>query len=290
MIRGIDHLVLPVRDLAEARRQYERLGFAVAADARHPFGTANALIFLADRTYLEPVAVADPGTAAAARRDGNVFVDRVAGFLERHGEGMAMAALRTADASADRAEFEAAGFAAGEVVTFRRMARMPDGAEAEVGFRLAFAADRAAPDAAFFSCQHLAAETVWRAAVTDHPNGARALARVALVARSPADFHIYLSAVTGQRELRATSFLVEAQLGATALSVFTPAGFRAHYGLDAPDPGHGLLFAAFDLAVADLAKAERFAGEGALRVGERLILPPSPGRGAVLGFCQAPGG
>jgi hypothetical protein len=288
MIRGIDHLVLPVASLEEARREYERLGFAVAAEARHPFGTANALIFFADQTYLEPVAIADLEAAAAARRGGNIFVERVARFLESRGEGMAMAALRSSDAAADHADFANAGFAAGEALTFRRMARMPDGGEAEVGFTLAFAADPAAPEAGFFAIQHLAAETLWRAAKTEHPNGARALARVALVARSPADFHIYVSTVTGQRALRVTSFQLEAQLGPSALSVFTPAGFKARYGLEAPDPGAGLLFAGIELAVADLAAAGRFAGGGAVRRADRICLPPAPGRGAVLAFCQAP--
>lgn len=289
MIRPVDHLVLPVRDLAEARRQYERLGFAVANEAHHPFGTANALIFLADGTYLEPIAVTDSGAAATARRGGNSLVERVARFLKSRGEGMALAALKSVDAGADRSQFEKAGFATGDVLTFRRMAAMPDGGEAEVGFRLAFAADPAAPQAGFFVCQHLAAETMWRAARTDHPNGARGLARVAMVAKSPADFHIYISAVTGQRELRVTSFQVEAQLGTAMLSIFTPAGFRAHYGLGAPDPGKGLLFAGFEVAVTDLAAAERFAGRAAVRMAGRVSVPPAPGRGAVLAFCQAPG-
>jgi catechol 2,3-dioxygenase-like lactoylglutathione lyase family enzyme len=287
MIRPIDHIVLPVRDLGAARRHYEMLGFAVAAEARHPFGTANALIFLADGSYLEPVAIADPHGAAAARREGNPFVEQVARHLEARGEGMALAALKSPAAAADHASFAKAGFAAGEALTFRRMARMPDGGEAEVGFTLAFAADRAAPEAGFFACQHLAAETMWRAAITDHPNTARGLARVALVARSPADFHIFISAVTGQRELRATSFQLDAELGATTLSVFTPVGFRARYGVEAPHPGAGLLFAGLEVAVADLAAAGRFAGKGTVRAGEILSLPPAPGRGAVLAFREA---
>jgi hypothetical protein len=287
MIRPVDHLVLPVRDLGDALREYERLGFHVAPEARHPFGTANALIFLADGSYLEPVAVADPAAAAVARREGNVFVERVAGHLGARGEGMALAALKSADAATDHAAFAKAGFATGEALTFRRMARTPDGGEAEVGFTLAFALDKAAPEAGFFACQHLARATMWRAARTDHPNGARGLARVAMVAQSPADFHIFVSAVTGQRELRVTSFRLDADLGSAALSVFTPAGFRARYGLEVPDPGPGLLFAGFELVVEDLETAERFAGKQAVRAAGRLSLAPAPGRGAVLAFCQA---
>ena len=49
--RALDHLVLPVRSLEAARADYERLGFLVAPDARHPFGTSNACVFLADGFY-----------------------------------------------------------------------------------------------------------------------------------------------------------------------------------------------------------------------------------------------
>ena len=41
--RPLDHLVLPVDTLTQARRRLSNLGFTVADDARHPFGTENAL-------------------------------------------------------------------------------------------------------------------------------------------------------------------------------------------------------------------------------------------------------
>jgi hypothetical protein len=110
---------------------------------------------------------------------------------------------------------------------------------------------------------------------------------VAAVAANPADFHIYLTAATGQRELRTTSIGLEARLGDTAVSILTPMGFRLRHGLEPPDPGAGLVFAAFDVEVADLETAARFAGSGAVRQGPRVSLPPAPGRGAVLAFRAA---
>ena len=49
----LDHLVLPTVNIAMARERLGRLGFTVAPDARHPFGTENACVFFADKTYLE---------------------------------------------------------------------------------------------------------------------------------------------------------------------------------------------------------------------------------------------
>ncbi|NKC02735.1 VOC family protein [Ochrobactrum haematophilum] len=44
--RSVDHLVLPVEQLDEARARLSLLGFTVAPNAQHPFGTANVCSFL----------------------------------------------------------------------------------------------------------------------------------------------------------------------------------------------------------------------------------------------------
>lgn len=57
MIRGIDHVVLLVTDLAQAMRDYEALGFRVTPGGTHSDGaTHNALIGFADGAYLELLA------------------------------------------------------------------------------------------------------------------------------------------------------------------------------------------------------------------------------------------
>ncbi len=58
MPHPLDHLVLPVTDIELARERLGRLGFTVAAEGRHPFGTENACVFFADKTYLEPLGIA----------------------------------------------------------------------------------------------------------------------------------------------------------------------------------------------------------------------------------------
>jgi catechol 2,3-dioxygenase-like lactoylglutathione lyase family enzyme len=56
VLLGIDHLVIVVRDLEQAARDYEALGFTVVPGGRHPVGTHNALIALADGSYIELIA------------------------------------------------------------------------------------------------------------------------------------------------------------------------------------------------------------------------------------------
>jgi hypothetical protein len=56
MIQGIDHLVVVVKDLDKAAKDYERLGFTVVPGGQHPVGSHNVLIPFADGTYLEIIA------------------------------------------------------------------------------------------------------------------------------------------------------------------------------------------------------------------------------------------
>jgi catechol 2,3-dioxygenase-like lactoylglutathione lyase family enzyme len=60
MLRGIDHIVIAVPDLALAQKSYEALGFTVVPGGRHPVGSHNALIALADGSYIELIAFYEP--------------------------------------------------------------------------------------------------------------------------------------------------------------------------------------------------------------------------------------
>ena len=67
MNRGIDHLVLDVRDLDSARETYSRFGFTTTPRAIHPFGTGNSLVQL-QNNFLELLTVVHESkfTASAA--------------------------------------------------------------------------------------------------------------------------------------------------------------------------------------------------------------------------------
>jgi hypothetical protein len=56
MLKGIDHLVIVVRDLDQGAKDYTRLGFTVVPGGRHPVGSHNMLIAFADGSYLEIIA------------------------------------------------------------------------------------------------------------------------------------------------------------------------------------------------------------------------------------------
>ena len=56
MIQGIDHLIVVVKDLEQAAKDYAQLGFTVVPGGQHPVGSHNALISFEDGAYLEIIA------------------------------------------------------------------------------------------------------------------------------------------------------------------------------------------------------------------------------------------
>ncbi len=135
----LDHVVLPVVNIDLARERLGKLGFTVAADARHPFGTENACVFFADKTYLEPLGVASVEESELSARQGNVFTARNQAFRFRCGEeGLSAIAFGTGDCGLDHKSFIDKGSSAGKMLEFSRTMKMPDGSESIGSFRLAF--------------------------------------------------------------------------------------------------------------------------------------------------------
>jgi len=196
--RPIDHCVLPTADIAVARARLTALGFSVAPDALHPFGTANCCVFFDGGTYLEPLAVADPARAAAASGGGNVFTARDASFRSRMGEeGFSGLVFGTNDAAADHRDFMGSGISAGGMLTFSRPFVDASGHEAVASFKLAFAADPRSPEAFFLTCERVNASAGDRSALQSHANGVRRIKAVVLEAADPSDFGEFLKRIAG---------------------------------------------------------------------------------------------
>jgi hypothetical protein len=286
-MRSIDHLVLPVTTLNLARARLTGLGFTVAPDAQHPFGTGNCCVFFQNRTYLEPITILDRLAADLAAAEGTFFVRRIKRYTERQGDGFAMLAFRSDSAERDLAAFEQAGLAAGPVFRFTRNAVLPDGCEREIGVALAYADHPAAPDATFFACQHLAPEALFEPAYLKHRNGAVGVTGVTAVAEEPEMFRSLLRAASGEEPRTTPGGGIETANGDCSVVVVPPTGFLDRYGIEAPQPRRGFLLAGFDIRVSDLEAAAGHAGPAAFRHGARLVVPPAPGLSAVLVFTPA---
>lgn len=287
MPRPIDHLVLAVRDLGAAREIYRRMGFTLTPVARHPFGTENSLALM-EGAYLELLAVADQAAIPEATPTRFSFAAFNRDYLTSR-EGMSMLVLRSRDAEADRADFEARELPVYEPVRFGRMATGPDGIDREVEFSTTFTSDaRTHGQAGFFTCQHHRPENMWLAPFLDHANRAVAVDSAVFVTRDPADFHEFLTHFTGQHDMLATSLHVKFDLGGSSIDVMSPVGFRAFFGEDAGDDPRRFL--GYRVRVRDLAATRRVLEAGGVPFAEiagALVVPSSFAHGAAVAFTPA---
>lgn len=268
--RALDHCVLPVADLATARARYGALGFTVAPQGTHPFGTVNACIYLSDDTFLEALAIGDASQVSEAIRADNMFVARDALYRRTVGEnGFSALVFKSDDARADDAAFHKAAISAGPLLDFSRDFVDPEGKSGTVSFRLAFAAHPDSEASYFFACQRIDAPPAsGRAMLETHANGARGISGVAVVAADPASYEPFFCALTRAPVTRSGDGLAS---GALRIGM-----------------GEGALrLAAIRFHVADLAATDRFfrSNDVAFKRGDaHLSVEPAPGQGATFIF------
>jgi catechol 2,3-dioxygenase-like lactoylglutathione lyase family enzyme len=241
MPRGLDHIVHAVRDLDAAAELYRRLGFQVGARNWHPWGTHNYVIQF-HGVFIELLTLAEPdklGTDGFSKLFGAYTRD----FLTR-GEGLSLLILESRDASADEVAFRAANIAASDVMRFEREAKRPDGMAVKVGFSLAFADDKLAPDIHFATCQQHYPENFWNPAFQKHANGAESVAGVVAVADESERYRDFLLAFTGAQSARDTGDGFTIELPRGAIEMITPAAFERRFRLPAPDVSRGARLAA----------------------------------------------
>jgi hypothetical protein len=284
----LDHLVLPTVNINLARERLGKLGFIVAPDARHPFGTENACVFLADGTYLEPLGVASREDCETSAREGNAFTARDQAYRFRLGDdGFSAMVFGTDDADGDDARFRQNAISGGNMLEFSRPIRMPDGSESTAGFSLAFAGDLRSPDFFMFCCERRTPLPADRSALERHANGVFGIAEVVLSSSRPAAFRSYLELASGGAEITEASFGINVQTPNARIAVMNSQGMQAFFDLnveteDAGLRGRAILFTTSDLSVT----ASHLAANGVTytRKGNRILVKAAPGQGALFAF------
>jgi hypothetical protein len=287
--RGIDHLVLAVRDLESARRTYMRLGFTLTPRAEHPFGTGNSLVQM-QGNFLELLTVVDPAKIAPATGDTFSFGGFNRDFLRRR-EGFSMLVFESADAGADHAAFAAAGLRGYQPFRFERKARLPDGGEATVAFSLAFTTDPRIPEAAFFVCQQHAPQYFWKPEYQLHANGAVAVSEVVMVAGDPPALADFFAGLQGRQAVSVQDGALEVTTVRGRITVLPPdqaaERFRGLPLAGAPDSPH---FVGYRIGVRDVeALRMRFdASDIEYRpIGSAVQVAPDIGYGTYIEFAAA---
>ncbi|MDH6268825.1 hypothetical protein M2360_004243 [Rhizobium sp. SG_E_25_P2] len=287
-MRPLDHLVMPVADLAVARSRLSALGFTVAANGLHPFGTENCCVYFSDGAFIEPLAVGDRGAYDDAAVSGNRFVLGDLGFRAMYGEeGLSAVVFGADDAAADHAEFLAAGFSAGDMLDFARPMVFADGCSQIASFRLAFAETGVPGDVFAFTCQRINVPAADRTVLQTHRNGVVGIHEVVLVTDTPDRVRPYLQTLA-----RRAPVALEAGIGggfaADRISVLSPPAFADIHGLDLHPAsslvGRLIVFAITSLA--DLRRQFQRTGIDHHMNGTMLIVPPQAGQGLAFAFLE----
>ncbi|HUJ75914.1 MAG TPA: VOC family protein, partial [bacterium] len=219
---GIDHLVLCVNDLAQARAAYGRLGFTTTPPAQHPFATGNSLVQL-QGNFLELLAITRPEQVSAPVPGQFSFPAFCRDFLAE-GEGLCMLVFASQDARADQAQFAAAGLQTYAPFDFSRQATLPDGSQATVAFSLAFVTHPEMQRAAFFVCQQHAPQHFWQAVYQRHANTAQQVTEVFLLAQQPQALSDWLGRLQPGRRQEVAPESVSVHTARGTFTVLSPQG------------------------------------------------------------------
>ena len=172
-INGLDHVLVGVRDLEQAREIWTRLGFTLTPRGRHiGWGTANYCIMF-DRDYIELLGIIDPAQ----------FTNNLDRFLEQR-EGLLCLAFATDDAARSARTLRARGVGVEEPKNLSRILELPTG-EAKPAFELVHLKPEASPGFKAFLCHHRTPEIVWQPQWVEHPNTAVGIGSVHVVVKDP---------------------------------------------------------------------------------------------------------
>ena len=281
-VLGLDHVVILVRDLADAEARLGRLGFRPTPRGVHSahMGTANTTAVFADGTYLEALGVLRP-------TENNVGVRAV--LAER--EGPYGLAFKTEDADAAAAEFAAAGLGPGIALEFARPVELPSGPR-EAAFRVARTDPRHTPGAWLFVCQHRTPEATWRADYLEQPNGACGVAEVIGMAADPDPVARAYGRIFGDRVGQDRDG-VRIAAGRAMIAFLPPAAFAARFAPFGAAIGTvSPRLAALRLRTGSLPRTQALlSAQGVRHIATShgsLLVPPDEACGTILEFAAAP--
>ena len=196
MLKGIDHLVIVVRDLQQASKDYEHLGFTVVPGGKHPVGSHNALISFADESYIELIAFYREA------------VDHRWWDPLQEGERLVDYCMQTDDLRGDTRKLRDAGVAINDPVPWSRT--RPDGYELKWILSLAAGSHRGV---APFLIQDVTPREERIPRQFEHQNGTNGIDTVTVVVRELAQVERWYTAVLGLSGKR----IVRTELGAEGL-------------------------------------------------------------------------
>lgn len=276
-IIGVDHVVIPVRDLDAAASQWKAAGFTVSPRGKHSdhMGSSNHTIVF-EHDYMELMGIDHPTPHNRPTVE----------FLQER-EGLERAAFTTDDAGALAAELKSHGFIGEGPVAFGRPVPLPNGGTSEARFQVTTWPTSEAPGGLrIFACQHLTRDAVWIPELQHHANGATGLVRLEIIAENPKDAAEHMGQMIDQMPTPLSDgFRVPSGSQRAAFDFLTAAAFARRYPESVRHGAARTGPAALVIASADLSAAQTI--PSAVRHGELVSLPSQQTTGVVVSFAKA---
>jgi catechol 2,3-dioxygenase-like lactoylglutathione lyase family enzyme len=207
---GFDHIVIAVDDLDAAIQDYTDLGFTVLPGGRHANGaTHNALVVLADGSYLELMALTGDGPQ-------NDAADY--SFLLQDGEGFVGYCLTSDDLDADAMQMSARGVEIGHLTD--------GGRKRQDGTDLKWQTMSIEASMSPFFIQDVTARDLrvpTDPTRTQHANGALGVSALTIVVENVQEAIVYYWQITGESIAVATPDSAMYQLGDFSITLAEPA-------------------------------------------------------------------
>ena len=276
----IDHVLILVHDLDTSKTDFERLGFVVTDRGIHTkyLGTANHCVML-QGDYFELLGIVAP-------------TEKNEGYrlrLESH-EGLLGFALATKDSDRVYEAFRAQELPITPVKDYGRPVEI-DGRAEQVAFRSAFISDDPAAGPIAFFCQHQTPHLIWRTEWQNHPNSARNIARLTLVADDPrAVGEHYRAMLAPDAEPASEEEAYAFQMGPCCFRVLSRQRASRDYPGAILSAQGGVELIGLGIGVGDLSRVRdllRQNGVETLDTAQGLRAPPHEAGGAVLEFLPA---
>ena len=276
-VKGLDHVVVMVDGIDAAAAAYKRLGFQVQPRGFHKkLGTANHLMIF-DKDYFEILGIVEETEFNAERRE----------WL-KDGGGLANVALATDGADLAFDAFKQAGLEPDAPLFFDRAVEVAGKTE-HAKFRTVRIPKTQMPVVGFFVCEHLTPEFVYRGEWASHPNGARGILGVTVIAEQPAKWSAELEKYFGAGSVRRDGEGLVVNTGTQPIHYLTRKDYAARYPGVAPvRPGdHPALLSVRVDSLADCEALLKKNGVAVLKPDTgRLIVPPAEAAHLTLEFAE----
>ncbi|WP_340151806.1 VOC family protein [uncultured Sneathiella sp.] len=284
-LKGIDHALIGVEDLEEARSQYEKLGFTLTPRGSHiGWGTANYCIMF-DEDYIEILGIVDP----------SLETNGLDTALAERGEGLLGLALASDAPEATQKSLKEAGLEPSDILPLKRKLELPEGDVLPEFKLIRLTSSAGLSTKNLFICHHMTPELVrqeknW----LSHENGAKYINSIVVVVEDPESLAEYYRRLCGSINVTLTDNTLTVRFGKGSIIFVNDRDIDLLFpGLTISDEMPALPYLiAMTIVVDSLQEAENTLNRNGVRTQKiatgTLRVNPSDANGLLLEFTDRP--